>query len=326
MEVVNRKRFLAAAAAGSLSLALDPRGFAARAGGIVPRALVTADLESHVIVLDLASARVVERFRTASGPRSIESVDAATAIVAHTETGLVSILVSAGGVGHRAELDGFEEPRYTAVHPRRHLAYVTDSAREEVVVLDPERARIVWRTRVPGPARHISMSPDGRTLWTALGTAAARVAVLDTSDPRRPRLVRTLDPPFLAHDVVFAPDGRTVWMTSGDEKQIALFRGGRRPIRVLEAGAAPQHVTFSREKVFVASGDDGTVRRHRLDGTLVREARVPGGSYNVTFGFDRLVTPSLGQGTVTFLDRNGRVSAVRKVARAAHDACILYAA
>jgi hypothetical protein len=43
----------------------------------------------------------------------------------------------------------------------------------------------------------------------------------------------------------------------------------------------------------------------------------------VAFGSGRLVTPSLGRGTVAFLDRNGRVAAVSKVARAAHDACIV---
>ena len=65
------------------------------------------------------------------------------------------------------------------------------------------------------------------------------------------------------------------------------------------------------------------VHRHRLDGERVRESRVPLGSYNVTFGWGRVVTPSLGDGTVSLLDRNGRVRVVRRVARAAHDACIL---
>ena len=319
---MDRRQFLAAAGAGSLALAFDPLAFAARLGPFVPTALVTADLESHVAAVDLANAEVVSRLRTAPGPRSIESVRGTTAIVAHTEAGVVSVL-DVHPLGLRAELDGFDEPRYTAVHPKRQLAYITDSAREEVVVLDTDGARVLWRTRVPGPARHISISPDGRTIWTALGTAAARVAVLDASNARRPKLVRTLAAPFLAHDVAFAPDGRTVWVTSGDARQIALYRGGRRPSHVLSAGAPPQHVTFSRDKAFVASGDDGTVRRHRLDGSLVREARVPLGSYNVTFGHDRLVTPSLGDGSVSLLDRNGRVRAVRKVARAAHDACIV---
>ncbi|MEX0850909.1 MAG: hypothetical protein WD015_05335 [Gaiellaceae bacterium] len=319
---MDRRTFLAGATAGALSLALDPHALAGRLGG-AGVAFVTADLESHVVLIDLASGTIVGRIRTAPGPRSIESVHGQTALVAHTEHGLVSLL-DAVPRRIRAELDDFDAPRYTAVHPRRPLAYVTDSAKEEIVVLDVSRAKIVWRTRVPGPARHIGVSPDGSTLWTALGTKAERIAVLDAGDPRRPKLVRTFSPPFLAHDVVFAPDSRSIWVTSGSERRIAVYRtGSTSPVRILPADAPPQHVAFASGKAFVASGDDGTLRRHRLDGELVREARIPPGSYNLTFAFGRLVSPSLGQGTVSLLDRNGRVRAVRRVARAAHDACIL---
>jgi len=318
---VNRREFLAAAGSSSLALSLEPRAFAARLGG-TPLAFVTADLEHHVLLLDLTFPTILARFETAPGPRSIESLRGEAAVVAHTEHGLVSILETRPR--RVREIDSFEAPRYTAVHPEARIAYVTDSARQEVVTLDVDRARVLSRTAVPGPARHISISPDGRTIWTALGTAAERLAVLDTSNPRRPGLVRTIDSPFLAHDIVFSPDGRNAWVTSGSERRIAIYRAGAgRPSRILGAQAPPQHVAFARDKAFVASGDDGTVRRHRLDGSLVREARVPIGSYNVAFGSGCLVTPSLGQGTVSLLTRDGRVRWVRRVARAAHDACIL---
>lgn len=316
---MDRRAFVLAGAGAALSLGRGPFALAARFGG-TPLAYVTADLESHVAVFDLSTAEVVKRIRTGSGPRSIEAVRASFAIVAHTQHGVVSLINGKGRL--QAEVEGFAAPRYTAVHPGLPYAYITDSEREEVVVLDAYAARIVGRTRVPGPARHVSLSPDGRTLWTALGTDAARVAVLDTSNARRPKLVRIISAPFLAHDVVFSPDGQAVWVTSGSERRIAIYRPGRTP-RVLAAGSPPQHVAFGRAKAFVASGDDGTVRRHRLDGDVVREARVPAGSYNVSFLHGRLVTPSLGSGTITLLDGNGRVQAVRTVARAAHDACIV---
>jgi DNA-binding beta-propeller fold protein YncE len=317
---MDRRRFVLAAAGTALSLARGPAALAAWLGG-TPLAYVTADLESHVVVLDLSTTRVVDRIRTGPGPRSVEAVRATIAVVAHTEYGVVSLLDSVTG-RVRAELEDFAAPRYTAVHPALPYAYITDSEREEVVVVDVDRGRMLWRTAVPGPARHVSMSPDGQTLWTALGTKAARVAVLDASDPRRPRLGRTFSPPFLAHDVVFAPAGRAVWVTSGSERRLAVYREGRLR-RILAAGAPPQHVAFGHDNVFVASGDDGTVRRHRHDGALLREARVPVGSYNVSFLHGRLVTPSLGAGTIALLDRDGRVRAVRTVARAAHDACIV---
>lgn len=319
---MDRRELLLAGGAAALSLGHVPSALGARVGGGTPLAYVTADLESHVVVVDLDTEEIRGRIRTGPGPRSIESVHNVRALIAHTEQGAVTILDAATS-RIRFELDGFGAPRYAAVHPRAPLAYVTDSEREEVVVVDASTGRVVARVRVPGPARHVSISHDGGTLWTALGSSARRIAVIDTSDARRPRLRRTIAPPFLAHDVVFAPGGRAVWVTSGAEGEIAIYQSSHL-VRFVPAGSPPQHVTFAREKVFVASGDDGTLRRHRLSGNLVREARVPLGSYNVTFGWGRLVTPSLAEGTVSVLDRNGRRSSVRTVARAAHDACIVF--
>ncbi len=180
---MDRREFVALAGSASLALTLDPRAFGARLGGS-GIALVTADLESHVVLVELGAGRTVGRIRTAPGPRSIESVHGRTALVAHTEHGLVT-LIDAVSRRIRAELDAFEAPRYTAVHPTRPFAYVTDSTSRQIVVLDVDRAKVVWRTHVPGPARHVSVSRDGSKLWTALGGKAERVAVLDISDPRR---------------------------------------------------------------------------------------------------------------------------------------------
>jgi hypothetical protein len=331
---MHRRAFLTAAAALPVALAL-PEPVGADSTGGTPLALVTADLEAHVVALDLSSGRIAARVRTLPGPRSIESAFMTWAVVAHTTSGRLSIL-HAPTLAVRQVVGGFREPRYTAIQPSsfpvpnqdaRPIAYVTDSALRQVVTVDLPRGRILWRTAVPGPARHITASSDGGTLWTALGTAAERVAVLDLEDPRRPRLVRTIAPPFLAHDVVFAADGDHVWVTSGDSRRLAVYeRDARRPVAVLDAGAPPQHVAFRGPSAFVASGDDGTVRLHRGDGALVHEERVPLGSYNVTLGWQGVVTPSLGRGTLAVLDRRGRVSGVRRLARAAHDACLVVGA
>lgn len=316
---MDRREFLVIAAAAPVALALGPRASAASLGGL-PLAFVTADLDSHVAVVDPETARVVARIPTLAGPRSIEAVGS-TALVAHTALGRLS-LVDGVGLSVRGVVDGFAAPRYTA--GRGLLAYVTDSARREVVTVDVARGAVVGRTAVPGPARHVTITPEGEEIWTALGSKARQLAVLDARRPRRPRLVRTLAPPFLAHDVVAAPDARHVWVTSGDSHSLAVYeRSGRRPVGVIAAGAPPQHIAFVGSLAFVASGDEGTVRVHRLNGDFVRQAEVPIGSYNVAFGGGGAVTPSLSRGTVALLDERGRVHAIRKIARAAHDACVV---
>ena len=318
---MDRRELLLAAAAAPLSLGLASKGFARPNGGF-PLVFVTADLDAHVAVVDSGTARVLSRIPTLAWPRSIETVGT-TALVAHTELGRLS-LVDAGTLRVRSVVGGLGAPRYTAA--RGSLAYVTDSARGELVTVDVRAGSIVSRVRVPGPARHLTTTPDGRAIWAALGSTARQIAVLDARRPRRPRLVRTLTPPFLAHDVVAAPDGEHVWVTSGDARRIAVFgRASRRPLELIDAHAPPQHVAFVGDMAVVASGDDGTLRVHRLDGTLLHEERVPVGSYNVSFGGSRVVTPSLTRGTVALLDARGRVRAVRRIARAAHDACVVTA-
>jgi DNA-binding beta-propeller fold protein YncE len=317
-----RRELLLGAAASVLVAAVRPAQ--ALAGGTGPTALVTADTRAHVVAVDLATGRVRGRVRTPAGPRSIERAGARTAVVAHTEGGAVSLLD-----GPRLRVlrvvRGFGEPRYTAARGDGRLAYITDSARGELASLDIAAGRVTSRLELGGPARHVSLAPDGRRLWAALGSAAGEIAVVDLSDPARPRLARRLRPPFGAHDVAFAPDGRRVWVSSGDRRRIAVYDADRgEPLFVLDADAPPQHVAFGRTVAYVTSGDDGRLRVHaRGDGRLLRTVAVPVGSYNVTAGWGRVASPSLSLGTLCVMDAAGRSLDRLSIAPAAHDACLM---
>lgn len=312
---MNRREFVVAAAA----LAIAPEALARNFGG-TPVALVTADLESRVVAVELSSGRTLQSIPTLPGPRSIEQVGTA-AVIAHTAHGAVTV-VDGRTLEVRSVLRGFEEPRYTAGSPDGRHAFVTDSGTQAIVVVDVIRGRVVRRLAVGGPARHVSLDRKGR-LWTALGTKAERTAIVDARNPLRPRLLGRIKAPFLAHDVGFAPLSRVVWVTSGDRHELALFDPRTaRAIRRFAAGTPPQHVAFRGRFAFVTSGDDGTLRTHEAaTGRLLRTARIPVGSYNVTQGSGLVFMPSLSQGTLCVADRNGRVRDSVRVARSSHDAC-----
>jgi hypothetical protein len=317
---VDRRGFLCAATA----LVLAPEALAKTRGR--PVALVTADLESRIVAVDLTSGRRLKTIPSLPGPRSIQTI-ANTALVAHTEHGALS-LVDGETLSVRRVIRGLSEPRYAAGLPDRGLAYVTDSGLGGLVVVDVVRGRVVGRLELGGPARHVTVDPFGRHLWAALGTKAERIAVVDVRDPLRPRLLGRIRPSFLAHDVGFAPGGDRVWVTSGDRRQATIFdRRTKRAVVRLDAGAPPQHVTFSRGRAFVTSGDDGTLRVHSArDGRVLGRTEIPGGSYNVEEGSGRILTPSLSQGTLCVLDRGGRRLLRLDVARSSHDACLVIAA
>jgi DNA-binding beta-propeller fold protein YncE len=211
----------------------------------------------------------------------------------------------------RHVLRGLDEPRYVAAHPDGVHAFVTDSGRSGVVAVDVMRGRLVGRVRLPGWARHLTIDRLGHRLWVGLGSASPDVAVVDTA---RMEHTKTLRPGFGAHDVGVAPDGR-LWVTAGEERQLAVGR------LVHAADLPPQHVTFGAGRAYVTSGDAGELRVQTLDGRVLRQTPIPTGSYNVQFGFGRVITASLSHGTLTVLNHRGALLERVAVADSCHDAC-----
>lgn len=294
---MNRRDFL-------LSLAVAPSVLAHE-----PLAWVTADTEAHVVLVGMTSGHVYRRIATLPSPFSIERVGT-SAVVAHTVSGRVTVL-------ERHVIEGFGEPRYTAAARDGRHAFVSDSGHGELVAIDVVRGVVVGHAKLPQWPRHVSLAPDGRTLWVSLGTASAAIAIVDVSDPARPRHTATVKPPFLAHDVGFAPSGR-VWITSGESSAIAVHRGPK-----LAADGAPQHVTFLGDRAYVTSGASGTLRvYHEPTARLLATTRIPVGSYNVQRAAGRVLTPSLDEGTLCVLDASGRLREKVRVAPSSHDACL----
>lgn len=298
---MNRREFLAAAAAAPFALR------AGRAPG--PVALVTCDAESRLAVVDLRTLRSVGSIETLADPRSVERVGD-LALVCHTAEGALSIV---DRLRVRHVVRGFVEPRYTAAHPDGLHAFVTDSGRSSVSIVDVRHGTVVGRVRLPGWARHLTISRDGARVWAGLGSASEHVAVVSTAPLRH---VGNLTPGFLAHDVGLAPDGR-LWVTSGSSGVLAV--GDRKQA----ADLAPQHVTFGNGRVFVTSGDSGTLHVQAHDGRVVSHALVPIGSYNVQFAANRVITPSLSHGTLAVFDAVGRPLKTLQIAGSCHDACVL---
>lgn len=300
---MDRRQFLLAAATAPIALRMPATS--------APLAYATADTESNVAVVDLVTGAIVRRIETLPSPFSIERVGE-TAVVAHTVSGRLTVI-------GRHVVEGLGEPRYTAAAPDGRHAFVTDSGHRELVTVDVLRGAIVGRVKLSQWPRHLSLAPDGRTLWVSLGTASSRIDVVDVSDPLRPHLRGSIKPPFLVHDVGFAPSGR-VWVTSGASSSISAHG------HVLPADRPPQHVTFLDGRAFVTSGADGTLRVYdERTATLLATTRIPVGSYNVQFAAGRVLTPSLDRGTLCVLDANGRVREQVRVGASSHDACLAFA-
>jgi DNA-binding beta-propeller fold protein YncE len=293
----------------------------ARETGGTPVALLTAERQNQLIAVELPTGKVLRRVTLPADPQNVGALvgRSRTVLVVSAAAGAVTLL-DERTLKIRKVVRGFASPHIVAISPFGKWAYVTDDARGELVVIALGTGRIVDRLFVGLGAHHMTIGPNGRRMWIALGERASQIAIVELSHPARPRLLRRFSPRFIAHDLTFAPDGRRVWVTAGAGNAVHVLnpRSGKKVFSVF-VGAGPQHVVFAEPEgsAFVTSGyANKIVKVESRTGRIVKTAYTPPGSFNLASSGGLVVTTSLFQGAVTEFDTNLRRLLSVKVAPA----------
>jgi DNA-binding beta-propeller fold protein YncE len=301
---------------------------AGRTGG-TPVALVTAETENALLAVSLPDGQVRRRVALPADPENI--VTAVSHIVVVSARGHAVSLLNWRSLKVLKVLRDFGAPHLAAVAPDGEWAYVTDDARGQLVTIKLASRHVVARLAVGAGAHHLTVSPDGRRLWLALGEQARTVVIVDTRQPNRPRILRRFDPGVTVHDLAFSPDGRQVWLTSADSRSVTVVDARRaRRLFTVPAGRPPQHVAFNyavsdlHRFAYLTSGSSGRIEKvDARSGRVLRFARVPYGSFNLTTAGGLVVTSSLTRGTLTEFNDQLRLMRNLKVAPAARDASVV---
>jgi YVTN family beta-propeller protein len=307
------------AALALAALLLAAPSASARVSGGTPVALVTAETENQLVAVDVSSGRVVRRVQVAADPQNVVA-NQRVVVVVSPGSGSVTLL-GARSLHVASVLRGFGAPHLAALSPNGKWAFVTDDPRGTLDVVSLPRHRVVNRLYVGVGAHHLSVSPDGRLLWIALGEHAREIAIVNVSRPSQPQRVLRFSPGFVAHDVTFTPSGRRVWVTSAESNRVAVFdAASRTPIASLTAGPPPQHVAFADGEpptAYVTSGYASRITAFKPWGSrILGVGRVSYGSFNLATAGSWVVTASLVNGTLTRLDSELRAARSFKVAPA----------
>ncbi|WP_067685408.1 Hsp70 family protein [Actinoplanes awajinensis] len=138
-------------------------------------------------------------------------------------------------------------PGYVAASPNGRQLYIA-SGDQTVSVLDTSTDRVTPTTiRVPGPARFLSFSPDGRyvyvSLWDRRDGDVHAVSILDTSDNTIKKTIPVRTRPFLA---AVTPDGTRLYVPNHDGHTVTVIDTERMaPIAEITVPPEPHYVSFS---------------------------------------------------------------------------------
>jgi DNA-binding beta-propeller fold protein YncE len=264
-------------------------------------ALVTAETENRLVLVNLRRGRVL---RSVPLPADSEYVDATRRVVIAVSPAGTVTLLERSSLRPLKVFGGFASPHIPAISPDGAYAYVTDDARGTLTTIRLSDDVVTSTLFVGDGAHHMGISPDGRALWVALGQAASKIVLLDSSDPARPRVTGAFDPGFLAHAVLFTPDGGRVWVTSAQGSEVGVFTAaGHRLLFRVAGGAPPQHIAFTASCAYVTSGYGSTIERVSLaTGRVLRRVGAPYGSFELDVGGGFVVAASLLRGTLAIYD------------------------
>lgn len=288
------------------------------------QALVTAETENRLLVVDLPSGRTVKRIALAPDPEDIAAGgNHGPIVVVSAAAGRVTLLAG-GALRPLKTLGGFDQPHIAAIAPDGDHAYVTDDARGSLTVIDLAKLRATSTIHVGAGAHHLCFDITDRTAWVALGESARTVVVLGTGDLAHPRVIGEFRPPFLVHDLACSPNGGRVWLTSATGTDVILVGGvDHRAIFRVPVGRAPQHVALAGPDAYVTSGYGGTIEK--IDGGtghILARARSPYGSFELAADNRYVVTASLLRGTLAIYTPQLRLLRVVHLAPATREVAL----
>ena len=310
----------------SVAPAPPPKKRPASAAAAPPvQALVTAETENRLLVVDLPSGRVVRRLAIANDPEDVAANSGAcsSVVVTSAAAGKVTVL-DRETLRPRKVIGGFGTPHIAEIAPGGAYAYVTDDARGTVTVIYLGDPRVTSTIEVGASAHHLSFDPAHHLAWVALGETARTIVILSTADLAHPRVIGRFDPGFPAHDIEFSPNGQQAWVTSADNPEVSVFGAVDHRIQFrVPVGTGPQHVAFAGHVAYLTSGYGGVIEQADAStGRVDRRASSPYGSFELDAGQGYVVASSLLRGTLAIYDPALKLLHVVHLAPAAREVAI----
>ena len=289
------------------------------------QALVTAETENRLLVVDLPSGRVVRRLAIASDPEDVAANSGACSSVVVTSAAAGKVTVLDGEtLGRRGVIGGFGTPHIAEIAPGGAYAYVTDDARGTVTVMYLGTPHVTSTIEVGASAHHLSFDAARHLAWVALGETARTIVILDTANLADPHVIGRFDPGFAAHDVEFSPDGRQAWVSSADSPDVSVFSAvDRRVLFRVPVGTGPQHVAFTGRFAYLTSGYGRVIEKvDAATGRVLTRASSPYGSFELDAAQGYVVASSLLRGTLAIYNPQLKLLHVVDLAPATREVAI----
>ncbi len=224
---------------------------------------VTSPGSGKITLLEENTLKKIAEFPTEGTPCGMTCVDGTLYIADQSKNRILKIDPKKREFVGQIDLSPKCAPKGLVALPNGRLLYVSESAANDIAVIETATGKVLLKTRVPaGPAR-MTITPNGNTL-IMLNVPANQVTFMSTLNQK---VLGWITVGAMPNALTVSKDGRFVYVSSRLDNIVSVIDIVRRQILAkIETGAGPTGVALSHDgtKLFVAQAKDNTIGAYDL--------------------------------------------------------------
>lgn len=224
---------------------------------------VTSPGSGKITLLEENTLKKIAEFPTEGTPCGMTCIDGTLYIADQSKHRILKIDPKKREFVGQIDLAPKCAPKGLVALPNGRLLYVSESAANDIAVIETATGKVLLKTRVPaGPAR-MTITPNGNTL-IVLNVPANQVTFMSTLNQK---CLGSVTVGAMPNALVVSKDGRFVYVSSRLDNKVSVIDVVRRQILAkIETGAGPTGIALSNDgtKLFVAQAKDNTIGAYDL--------------------------------------------------------------
>lgn len=224
---------------------------------------VTSPGTGKITLLEENTLKKVAEFPTEGTPCGMTCIDGILYIADQSKNRILKIDPKKREFVGQIDLAPKCAPKGLVALPNGRLLYVSESAANDIAVIETATGKVLLKTRVQaGPAR-MTITPNGNTL-IVLCVPANQVTFMSTLNQK---CLGSVPVGAMPNALAVSKDGRFVYVSSRLDNKISVIDVVRRQILAkIETGAGPTGIALSNDgtKLFVAQAKDNTIGAYDL--------------------------------------------------------------
>lgn len=211
-----------------------------------------------VALLDESDLTKITEFPTEGTPCGVATGDGLAYIADQTKQRVLILDPKKRQFLGQMDLPAQCAPKGIALFEKAKLLYVSESATNNIAVIETATARVLMRTKVPAGPGRLLLTPD-RTRLLVLNVPAGLLTIVDTASQRVLGSVATGAMPSF---ITVTSDSKHAFVSNRAANSIAVVDLiSRKVVRRLAAGTGPTGVALNKagDRLFVANAKDNTI-------------------------------------------------------------------